>query len=51
MVDLTLNRTIKYKDIIYRIVETLSSDHLLVVEEAEFRKNEFPMSVYIIPGV
>lgn len=45
-----LDRTIEYKGVTYRVLEVLTSDHLLVVEEIQYRNAEYPLSPYIIPG-
>lgn len=48
--DLTLDRTVEYKGTIYKIVETLNSDMLLVITIEDYEKGIFPIPTYIVPG-
>lgn len=45
-----LDRQVVYKGVNYKILETLSSEMLLVVPKEEFDKGEFPLTPIIIPG-
>lgn len=46
----SIDRTIKYGTIDYKIVEILNSEMLLVVKKEEFDKKIFPLQTYVIPG-
>lgn len=46
----TVNRKVEYKGLIYKVVEVLGSNNLLVVLEKDFNDGNFPLQTYIIPG-
>lgn len=51
MFDLTIDRVVIYKNIEYQVVESLNSNHLLVIEKKEFETGIYPMNTCIIPEV
>ncbi|WP_164849783.1 hypothetical protein [Niallia taxi] len=44
-----LDRSIEWNGVEYCVLETLSSEHLLVVKKEDYLKENFPLLTYIIP--
>lgn len=47
--DYTLDRTMNFENVEYRIVDLLMSGLVLVVKEEDYKNNKFPLQTYIIP--
>ncbi|AIW03361.1 hypothetical protein CPT_Mater204 [Bacillus phage Mater] len=48
--NISIDREIEFCDDMYRIVEFLNSNMLLVVKKEDFDNQNFPIQTYIIPG-
>lgn len=45
----TIDRTVEYKGVLYRVVSVLENDFLAVVKKDDLEQGNFPLQIYVLP--